>query len=117
MIVGQSSLDQPLQVDPVLLTNMEAILWNPGTDANALYSVEFLLINTSILGVAVTVGQDIGAGGGLTAVEQWVPGETILANASGGWRGPFWLPGDDDVRGSALTTNVISIHWRIKRIR
>lgn len=105
------------QIDPVVIPLAEGILWNPGADATQLYEVEFLVVNNTAVPATVTVGQDIAAGGALAQPEFWVGGETVAANSTSGWRGPFLLPGDDDVRGAASVATTLQIHWRIRRIK
>ena len=106
-----------IQVDPLLITNSESLLWNPNAASSVYYKVMFNIVNSSSSDVTgVNVGQDIGAGGSLSAAEYWVQGLIVPANGSSGWYGPFLIPGDDRVRGVAGTTNVLSIHWLIKQV-
>ncbi len=106
-----------VQVDPLLITSSETILWNPGATAAELYEVMFNIVNSTSSSVSgVNIGQDLAAGGSLTAAEYWVQGLIIPGNGYSGWFGPFVIKGTDDIRGVAGTTNVLSIHWRIKRV-
>lgn len=107
-----------VQVDPVVLANADGLLWNPGAAAAELYEVSFLLVNIAgaITG-AIDVGVDIGAGGALGGAEFWVRQETLPNPGTSGWRGPFIIPGDDDVRGwCAGAGNQVCIHFRIRRV-
>lgn len=105
------------QVDPVLVPNAEGILWNPGATAAELYEVSFLVVNIDgAAAVVVSVGVDIAAGGGLAAEEYWMYNETIAAPGTSGWRGPFLMAGDDDIRGVAGAANDAAIHFRIRRV-
>lgn len=106
------------QVDPVEIPAAEGVLWNPGAAATELYEVSFLVVNNDAGGAAVTVsvGVDLGAGGGLAAPEYWMFNEVIPYPGTSGWRGPFIMAGDDDVRGIASVANDASIHWRIRRV-
>lgn len=106
-----------IQVDPVLIPNAEGLLWNPGTTNSIYYKVMFNIVNSTSSDVTgVKVGQDIGAGGSLSAVEYWVQGMIVPGNGASGWYGPFLIPGDDRVRGVAGTNNVLGIHWLIKQV-
>ena len=106
-----------VQVDPVLIPNAEGLLWNPNVAATIYYKVMFNIVNSTSSDVTgVNVGQDIAAGGGLSAVEYWVQGLIVPGNGMSGWYGPYLITGDDRVRGVAGTNNVLSIHWLIKRV-
>ena len=107
-----------IQVDPVEIPVAEGILWNPGAAAAETYEVSFLVVNNDAGGAAVTVsvGVDIAAGGGLAAPEYWVFEEVVPYPGSLGWRGPFIIDGDDDVRGVASVANDASIHFRVTQI-
>ena len=106
-----------VQVDPVLIPNVEGLLWNPGTTSASLYKVMFKIVNSTATDVTgVNIGQDIGAGGSLSAAEYWEQGLIIPGNGHSGWLGPHLIPGDDRVRGVAGTNNVLGIHWLIKQV-
>jgi hypothetical protein len=106
------------QVDPVEIPVAEGVLWNPGATAAELYEVSFLVINNDAGGAAVTVsvGVDLAAGGGLAAPEYWVFNEIVPYPGTLGWRGPFLMAGDDDIRGVASVANDASIHFKIRRV-
>jgi len=111
-----------VQVDPVLIPNAEGLLWNPATTSADIYEVFYKIVNsTSSAVTGVNIGQDIGAGGALSAVEYWeqgliIPGNgTSMTNASQ-WLGGHIMPGDDRIRGVAGTNNVLSIHWKIRKL-
>lgn len=106
------------QIDPVEVPVAEGVLWNPGADATELYKVSFLVVNNDAGGAVVTVsiGVDIAAGGALVAPEYWVFNEVVPYPGSLGWRGPFLIAGDDDVRGVASVANDASIHFRARRV-
>ena len=108
-----------VQVDPVEVPVVEGVLWDPGAVAAQLFEVSFLVVNNDAGGVAVTVsiGVEIGGGGGgLAAPGYWMFNEIIPYPGSSGWRGPFVIAGDDDVRGVAGVANDASISFRIKRV-
>ena len=111
-----------VQVDPVLIPNAEGLLWNPGTTSADIYHVEYKIVNsTSSAVTGVNIGQDIAAGGSLSAVEYWNQGLIIPGNGTSGtnateWLGGHVMPGDDRIRGVAGTNNVLSIHWRIRKL-
>lgn len=105
-------------VDPVEVPAAEAVLWNPGAVATEIYEVYFLVVNNDAGAAAVTVsiGVDIAAGGALAAPEYWMFNEVIPYPGNSGWRGPFVIGGDDDVRGVASVANDASIHFRVRRL-
>jgi hypothetical protein len=107
-----------VQVDPVEIPVAEGILWNPGATAAQLFEVSFLVINNDAGAAAVTVsvGVDIAAGGALASPEWWMFNEIVPYPGTSGWRGPFVIAGDDDVRGVASAANDASIHFRVKRV-
>jgi hypothetical protein len=108
-----------IQVDPVLLPAAEAAIWNPGADATQLYSVEYSITNIDAGGAPVTysIGVEVGgAGGALTADEYWQFNSVLPYPGSSGWRGPYIIAGDDDVRGVASAANDAKVDWRIRRI-
>lgn len=107
-----------LQVDPVWLPAAEGVLYNPGADAAEIYEVSFLGVNVDLGAAAVTisVGVDRDGGGGLSALEYWIRNEIVPYPGSTGWRGPFIIAGNDDVRGVAGAADDVTIHWRIRRV-
>lgn len=108
-----------VQVDPVAIPSPgEDILWNPGADATELYEVSFIVVNNDTGGAAVTVslGVDLAAGGALAAPEYWMFSEVIPYPGTSGWRGPYLIAGDDDIRGIASAAGDASIHFRIRRV-
>lgn len=106
-----------MQVDPVLIPAAEGILWNPGAAFAERYDVCFLIVNIDPAGAAQTVrmGVDRAAGGALATFEYWIFNEVIPYPGSSGWRGPFHIPGDDDIRGWSSLVNTLAVHWRIVR--
>jgi hypothetical protein len=112
--------DGYVQVDPVLMAAADAVLWNPGATAAELYEVSFNCVNIDTVtaaAIAFNIGVEIGgAGGVLTDDEFWVRNEIIPYPASSGWRGPYLIAGDDDVRGWAAIANDVAVHWRIRRV-
>lgn len=107
-----------VQVDPVEIPAAEGVLWNPGVVAAQLYEVSFLVVNNDAGAAAVTVsvGVDLAGAGALAAPEYWMYNEIVPYPGTSGWRGPFLIAGDDDVRGVASAANDASIHWRIRRV-
>ncbi len=110
--------DAYVQVDPVLIPSTEGVLWNPGSTAAQIYEVSFMAVNFDAGGAAVTisVGVDIAAGGSLATLEYWMFNEVLPYPGTTGWRGPFIIGGDDDVRGIASAANDAGIHFRIRRV-
>jgi hypothetical protein len=103
-------------VDPVQIPAAEGILWNPGAPAGYVVEVCFLVVNNDAgaAPVTVSVGVDVGGAGALAAPEYWMFNEVIAYPGTSGWRGPFVIGGDDDVRGIASAANDASIHFRAK---
>jgi hypothetical protein len=107
-----------VQTDPQLIAAAEADLWDPGADAGDMYDVEFLVVNVDgTNSVSVSVGQDVGGGGSLSAAEYFMYTETIPAKGDSGWRGPFRIGGDDHIRGVAGAADDAAIHFRIKKVK
>lgn len=95
-------------VEPVLLTNSEADVWNPGGAATDIYEVTLTLVNTDSSDRTVTLGWESNSTGGLAVIGQWVPGTTVVANRTL-VSGPFRMAGDDAIRGSASVTSVVNV--------
>ena len=111
--------DGYLPVDPVLMAAADGILWNPGATAAQRYSVEFLAVNIDTVAaaaIAFNIGVDRDGGGALTDVEYWVREEVITYPGSSGWRGPFIINGNDDVRLLAAIANDVAVQWLISRL-
>ena len=84
--------------------------------AAGIYAVEFYVVSIdSSNSVDVTIGRDDAAGGSLAGAEYWMFAETLPAGGTSGWRGPFIMSGDDDVRGVATAANDAVIHFRVRR--
>jgi hypothetical protein len=97
----------------------EGDLWAPGAADAVRYLVEFMVVNNDAGAAAIAgvyVGRDLNAGGALAAPEYWMFDETIPYPGTSGWRGPFYMHGDDAVRGVAGVANDASIHFRVKRV-
>lgn len=91
-----------------------AVLSGSGSD---LYLVEFEVVSIdSANAVVVSVGRDDAAGGSLAGAEYWMNSVTIPATGSSGWRGPYLMAGDDDVRAVAGAANDAVIHFRVRRV-
>lgn len=92
-------------------------LWTPGGTSAEVYEVEFYVnsVDTAV-GRWFTIGNDVGAGGGLAVAEYWAYQEVVPWPGNSGWRGPFLVSGDDVVRGSCEFLNALTIHFRIKRV-
>lgn len=106
-------------VNPVEIPAAEGDLWDPGGTSAEVYEVEFYIVNNDAGSAAVSgvyVGLDLASGGTLAAPEYWMFNETIPYPGSSGWRGPFIMRGDDQIRGVAAAANDVSIHFRIKRV-
>ena len=117
-IINESIDTAMVQIDPQLVPVAEADLWDPGADAGDMFDVEFLVVNIDgTNAVDVSVGQDVGGGGGLTAAEYFMYTETIPAKGSSGWRGPFRIGGDDHIRGVATAADDACIHFRVKKVK
>jgi hypothetical protein len=105
-------------VNPVEIPVAEGDLWDPGGTSAEVYEVEFEVVNNDAGAAAVTVsvGLDLASGGTLAAPEYWVFNEVVPYPGTTGWRGPFIMRGDDQIRGVASAANDASIHFRIKRV-
>jgi hypothetical protein len=121
-VLWTRSYEDSIIAPPVQLPAADGILWSPGGLATELYEVDFLIVNTSgaVTG-PISVGVDIGAGGGLTAVEYWMYQENLPWPGTSGWRGSarqgFLCRGADDIRGlNGAGANLATIHFRIRRI-
>lgn len=97
----------------------EAVLWNPGGTTGEHYLVEFNVVNNDVGAAAIAgvyIGRDVGGGGALGRPEWWMFDETIPYPGNSGWRGPYFMNGDDDIRGVAGVANDASIHFRVRRV-
>lgn len=99
----------------------EGDLWSPAVGAAVLYQVWYMIVNNDAGGAAVTVsvGRDVGAGGGLAAPEYWTFNEIIPYPGQTEWRGGrygFRVAGNDAIRGIASVANDASIHFMVKRV-
>lgn len=103
----------------VLVPSTEGVLLDGSASlvAAGVYLVEFNVVNIDgSSAVSVSVGRDDAAGGSLVDAEYWMVSETIPAGGASGWRGPFVITGDDDVRGIAGAANDAAIHFRVRRV-
>ena len=118
-IPWQRSYDEWIDVNPAEIPVAEGNLWAPGLADTVRYGVEFLVVNNDAGSAAITgvyVGRDVDAGGALAAPEYWMFNETVPHPGTSGWRGPFYMHGDDAIRGVAGVVNDASIHFRVKRV-
>lgn len=108
-------VDVPSQELPVA----EADLWDPGAADTVIYEVYVNVINNDAGGAAIAgvyVGREINSAGGLAAPYYWLYNETVPHPGESGWRGPYFIHGDDAVRGVAAVANDASCHFRVRRI-
>jgi hypothetical protein len=97
----------------------EGDLWNPGLADSVIFQVKFNIVNNDAGSAAVSgvyVGREINSTGGLARPYYWVFNETIPFPGQTGWRGPFFIHGDDAIRGVAAAANDASIHFDIRRV-
>lgn len=105
-------------VPPQTMPNAEGALWTPGVADTIHYEVNFIVVNVfgAVTG-PVTVGQDIAAGGGLFLPEFWMYQEFLAWPGTSSWRGPFFMRGNDVIRGlDGGGANQSNIHFRVKRV-
>jgi hypothetical protein len=103
----------------VELPAAEGDLWNPALANEVWLQIEFILINNDAgaAGAAGTyVGREVNSVGGLARPYYWMFNETIPHPGTSGWRGPFYIHGDDAVRGYTTNANEVSIHFKVRRI-
>lgn len=106
-------------IDGAAVPSSEGILLDGSAvlTAAGLYAVEFLIVNIDgAASVDVTVGRDNDAGGSLAAAEYWMFTEAVAQDSNSGWRGPFLMNGDDDVRGLASAADDAVIQFRVRRV-
>ena len=97
-----------------VLLDGSASLDNSGS---SIYEVAFNVVSIDASNaVVVSIGRDDAAGGSLAGAEYWMFSETVPAGGSSGWRGPFLMSGDDDVRGVAGAANDAVIQWRVRKL-
>jgi len=104
---------------PASLANAEAVIWDPGTNSAVQYEVRIFLCNEDTSAHNVTVGIDVGAGGGLAAGEYILKAYTIPANSVLDLSNfPFFIDGDDTIRGfdGGGDVHVVSIHLNIRQV-
>lgn len=118
-ILWSRPYEEYIDVDAAALPVAEAALWTPGLTVDVRYLVEFNVINNDAAGAAIAgvyVGLDIGAGGALAAPEYWMFNETIPHPGESGWCGPFYMHGNDTIRGVAAVANDASVVFRVRRV-
>ena len=118
-IPWQRTFDPWVEVPSVEIPVAEGDLWDP-TLANAIrYAVEFNVVNNDAGGAAIAgvyVGREINSAGGLAVPYYWMFNETIPHPGESGWCGPFYMHGNDAIRGVAGVANDASVQWRVKRV-
>lgn len=101
------------------LAAAEGDLWDPSEADTVIYRVMFILINNDAGGAAAAgtyVGREIDSAGGLARPYYWMFDETIPYPGLTAWQGPYFIHGDDAVRGYTTNANEVSIHFDVRRI-
>jgi len=104
-------------VDPVLLTNVEADLFDPAGTVDQVFAVEFNVVNidpASLFIWGVNVGHAVG-GGALAANEFILTACSYPVRGASGWHGPYLIRGNDTIRGYSGAVNDAVIHFRVCR--
>jgi len=108
-----------VDVPSVELPAAEGDLWDPvGADTD-IYRVMFQVIANDAAGLAIAgvyVGREIDSAGGLAVPYYWMFNETIPFPSNSGWYGPYYIHGDDAIRGVAADANDASIHFDVRRV-
>jgi hypothetical protein len=97
----------------------EGDLWDPTLADDIRFMVEFNVVNNDAGGAAaegIYIGRDIDSGGALAAPEYWMFDWTVPYPGDTGWWGPYYMHGDDAIRGVADVANDASIHFRVRRV-
>lgn len=105
-------------VDPVLITNAEADLFDPGGVATDLFAIEFNVVNinnAAAYGVLTSIGHAVG-GGVLAQSEMFARDDSIPIRGATGWMGPYIIRGNDTIRGQAGALNTLTVHFRVRRV-
>ena len=108
-------VDVPSRVLPAA----EGDLWDPGGADTVIYRVMFNIVNNDAGGVAIAgvfIGREINSAGGLALPYFWMFDEIIPNPGESAWRGPFFIHGDDAIRGYAAVVNDASVHFDVRRI-
>lgn len=108
-----------VDVPSLELPAAEADLWNPAQADAIIYQVMFTLVNNDAgfaPAAGTYVGREINSAGGLVRPYFWMFNETIPFPGNSGWYGPFYIHGDDAVRGYTTNVNEVSIHWDVRRV-
>jgi len=107
-------------VDPTVLPNAEGDIWDPAADFNAndFFHVWFYLCNYTAASVDVTLGLDVASAGSLGNGEYWLYQYTLPANSYMDWTGPFFMSGDDQIRGldNGAGGSDVSVQLRVERV-
>jgi len=95
----------------------EGDLWDPaGADAE-IYRVMFIVVNNSAAPVTgIHIGRDPNSAGALASPYYWMHDETIPRRGDSGWCGPFYMHGDDAIRGYSDLGAVASIFFDVRRV-
>lgn len=108
-----------VDVPSLELPAAEGDLWDPGGLDTTIYRVMFILINNDAGGAAAAgtyVGREINSAGGLARPYYWLFDETVPYPGLTDWQGPYYIHGDDAVRGYTANANELSIHWDVRRV-
>lgn len=102
-------------VDPYLMTDADAVAYNPGAASTEVYSVIITLYNLTAGAVNATVYVDVAAGGTVGNAEYLANAESLAAKTR------LTLPeliigGDDDIRAFASAVDSINMHFQVKQI-
>ena len=97
----------------------EGDLWDPALLDSDIFEVFFLVVNNNAAAAVVTgvyIGREPNSAGGLAAPNYWLFDETIPYPGNSDWQGPFYIHGDDAIRGVAATGAATSIFFKVRQI-
>jgi hypothetical protein len=104
----------------LLPTAGSSLLYDPATTVNELYLVEYNVCNVDpnipALARWYDIGIDQASGGALAAAEYIAYQEPVPPGGGTGWRGPFLMRGNDQLRGRAQTLTTLTLQLRVRRI-
>lgn len=108
-----------VDVPSVQLPAAEADLWDPAGLNAVRYRIMFLAINNDggfIAAPGVYIGREANSAGGLGRPNYWLFNETLPFPGTTGWQGPYFIHGDDAIRGYATNANEVSVHFDVRRV-
>lgn len=111
--------DEWIDVSSREIPAAEADLWNPALADTTRFMVEFNVVANDAGEAAaegIYVGREIDSAGGLARPYYWMFDWTVPYPGESGWQGPFYMHGDDAIRGVADVANDASIHFRVRRV-